>query len=93
MFSFPCSADHDERDWPPCKKVFFFGLATNTLCSVDLCFCTSDDSIDGSGRCFLEYEDSLHTTRRIILTGWEGMGRETDKRGGGVEPPAGQDKT
>ena len=29
MFSFPCSADH-ERDWPPCKVVFF-GLATNTL--------------------------------------------------------------
>ena len=27
--SFPCSADH-ERDWPPCKVVFF-GLATNTL--------------------------------------------------------------
>ena len=26
---FPCSADH-ERDWPPCKVVFF-GLATNTL--------------------------------------------------------------
>ena len=29
MFSFPCSADH-ERDWPPCKVVFF-GLAANTL--------------------------------------------------------------
>ena len=29
MFSFPCSANH-ERDWPPCKVVFF-GLATNTL--------------------------------------------------------------
>ena len=29
LFSFPCSADH-ERDWPPCKVVFF-GLATNTL--------------------------------------------------------------
>ena len=27
--SFPCSADH-ERDWPPCKVVFF-GLATNAL--------------------------------------------------------------
>ena len=26
---FPCSADH-ERDWPPCKVVFF-GLATNAL--------------------------------------------------------------
>ena len=26
---FPCSADH-ERDWPPCKVVFF-GLATNVL--------------------------------------------------------------
>ena len=26
---FPYSADH-ERDWPPCKVVFF-GLATNTL--------------------------------------------------------------
>ena len=29
LFFFPCSADH-ERDWPPCKVVFF-GLATNTL--------------------------------------------------------------
>ena len=29
LFSFPCSADH-ERDWPPCKVVFF-GLATNAL--------------------------------------------------------------
>ena len=29
LFSFPCSADH-ERDWPPCKVVFF-GLATNSL--------------------------------------------------------------
>ena len=29
LFSFSCSADH-ERDWPPCKVVFF-GLATNTL--------------------------------------------------------------
>ena len=29
FFFFPCSADHD-RDWPP-SKVFFFGLATNTL--------------------------------------------------------------
>ena len=27
FFFFPCSADH-ERDWPPCKVVFF-GLATN----------------------------------------------------------------
>ena len=41
-----------------------------SLCSVDLCFCTSGDGIDGSRRCFLEYVDSLHTTRRIILTGW-----------------------
>ena len=30
LFSFfPCSADH-ERDWPPCKVVFF-GSATNAL--------------------------------------------------------------
>ena len=28
-FFFPCSVEH-ERDWPPCKVVFF-GLATNTL--------------------------------------------------------------
>ena len=26
---YPCSVDH-ERDWPPCKVVFF-GLATNAL--------------------------------------------------------------
>ena len=26
---FPCPTDH-ERDWPPCKVVFF-GLANNTL--------------------------------------------------------------
>ena len=29
LFFFLCSADH-ERDWPPCKVVFF-GLATNAL--------------------------------------------------------------
>ena len=29
FFFFPCSADY-ERDWPPCKVVFF-GLATNAL--------------------------------------------------------------
>ena len=29
FFFFPCSADH-ERDWRPCKVVFF-GLATNAL--------------------------------------------------------------
>ena len=29
LFSFPCSADH-EQDWRPCKVVFF-GLVTNTL--------------------------------------------------------------
>ena len=29
FFFFSCSADH-ERDWPPCKVVFF-GLATNAL--------------------------------------------------------------
>ena len=29
FFFSPCSADH-ERDWPPCK-VIFFGLATNAL--------------------------------------------------------------
>ena len=22
LFSFPCSADHEERDWPRCKVVF-----------------------------------------------------------------------
>ena len=46
------------------------------LCWVDLCFSTSDDGIDGSGRCFLEYEDSLHTTDRIILTESEGTERD-----------------
>ena len=29
FFFSPCSADH-ERDWPPCKVVFF-GLATKAL--------------------------------------------------------------
>ena len=29
FYFFPCSADH-ERNWPPCKVVFF-GLATNAL--------------------------------------------------------------
>ena len=29
FFFFPCAADH-ERDWLPCKVVFF-GLATNAL--------------------------------------------------------------
>ena len=37
VFSFPCSAD-DERDWPPCKVVFF-GLATNTLNMRNNYFC------------------------------------------------------
>ena len=27
---FLCSAEH-ERDWPPCRVVVFFGLATNTV--------------------------------------------------------------
>ena len=37
VFSFfPCSADH-ERDWPPCKVVFF-GLATNALNVRNFCF-------------------------------------------------------
>ena len=30
FFFFPCSADHEERDWSPCKVVFF-GLATYAL--------------------------------------------------------------
>ena len=33
---FPCSADH-ERDWPPCKVVFFW-LATN-MQTVCVCVC------------------------------------------------------
>ena len=37
LFSFPCSADH-ERDWPPCKVVFF-GLTTNTLNVRNNCCC------------------------------------------------------
>ena len=48
----------------------YLGSIRCTDCSVDLCFCTSGDGIDGSRRCFLEYVDSLRTTRRIILTGW-----------------------
>ena len=39
----------------------------------------SDDGIDGSGRCFLECEDGLHTTDGIILTESEGTGRETGR--------------
>ena len=49
-------------------------------CWVDLCFGTSDDGIDGSGRCFLEYEDTLHTTDRIILT--ESERTEERQKGG-----------
>ena len=30
LFLFPCSADSEQRDWPPCKVVFF-GLSTNAL--------------------------------------------------------------
>ena len=30
LFSFLCSADNFELDWPPCKVVFFFWLVTNT---------------------------------------------------------------
>ena len=31
FFFFPCSADHEQRDWPPWNKVVFFGLVTNAL--------------------------------------------------------------
>ena len=55
-------------------------------CSVDLCFCTSGDGIDGSRRCFLGYVDSLHTTRRIILTESEGTERQTDRMGRVLRP-------
>ena len=54
----------------------FYGRQEVHKCSVNLCFCTSGDGIDGSGRCFLEYEDSLHTTRRTILTESEGTERD-----------------
>ena len=43
FFFFPCSADH-ERDWPPCKVVFF-GLATNTLDDFSL----NNNSSEGLG--------------------------------------------
>ena len=33
FFFFPCSAEDHERDWPPCKVVFF-GLATNNALNV-----------------------------------------------------------
>ena len=49
----------------------------NRTCSVNLCFCTLGDGIDGSRRCFLEYEDSLYTTYIIILTESEGTERQT----------------
>ena len=59
---------------PPSSKII--SLITrreaylNTLSVLSrLCFCTSNDGVDGSGRCFLDYEDRLHTTDRIILTG------------------------
>ena len=31
FFFFPVQQTTSERDWPPCKKVVFFGLATNAL--------------------------------------------------------------
>ena len=55
-------------------------------CSVNLCFCTSGEGIDGSGRCFLEYEDSLHTTDIIILTESKGTERQTDRMGRVLRP-------
>ena len=50
---------------PPTTTMKSFD-AINTICSVDLCFYSSDDDIDGGRRCFLEYEDSLHTTQNFI---------------------------
>ena len=65
-----------------------------TYCSVDLCFCTSGDGIDGSRRCFLEYVDSLHTTRIIILTGWrERREKERVNDWCGYKSPTGECKT
>ena len=61
-------------------------LHRNAQCSVNLCFCTSGDGIDGSRRCFLEYVDSLHTTDRIILTESEGRERQTDRIGRVLRP-------
>ena len=55
-------------------------------CSVNLCFCTSDDGIDGSGQCFLKYEDSLHATDIIILTESKETERQTDRNGRVLRP-------
>ena len=52
-----------------------------SMCSVGLCFYTSDDGIDGSRRCFLEYEDILQKTHRIILPESGGTEGETDQVG------------
>ena len=41
LFSFLCTADH-ERDWPPCKVVFF-GLETNTLNVRNNVFCVHEE--------------------------------------------------
>ena len=69
FFFFSCSADH-ERDWPPCKVVFF-GLATNALnvrnnnnnCSVrTLC-------IVNNSRLFLTYiiREEISSSRSWLL--------------------------
>ena len=74
----PHASDAFKTDSAPFSPhAFFLLVQPNHVCSVDLCFCTSGDGIDGSRRCFLEYVDSLHTTRIIILTGWR---ERRDKR-------------
>ena len=67
LFSFPCSADH-ERDWPPCKVVFF-GLATNTLYSNTLNVRNnkqqySAESVDHMCVCFLP----IHSGHQVRWT-------------------------
>ena len=47
-FFFPCSAHH-ERDWPPCKVVFF-GLATNALNVCSMYGHTYSESMDQPGK-------------------------------------------
>ena len=55
---FPIQQTDHERDWPPCNKLVFFGLATNTLNVRNNNFVYFQ--VNNGVLYFLDYEDELH---------------------------------
>ena len=62
FFFFPCLADH-ERDWPPCKVVFF-GLATNALNVRN----NNNNTIDQQEMLFLVFSVLVTNPKKILYT-------------------------